>query len=315
MRIGIDLGGTKIEGIVLAPKGKIAKRLRVPTPKKNFASVVGAIVSVVTQLETEANLPAGQTPIGIGTPGVLQPHTGTMKNCNSTVLNGEPLLAELCAQLGERVRLANDADCFALSEASDGAAAGAANVFGVILGTGVGGGVVVNGKPLAGPNALAGEWGHTPLAYLRHPPAKEMDAQTQKLRALMDRLPDRQCYCGRLNCVETFLAGPGLARIATDLFGETRSGAELFAANDAQAEQVQILYCELLAGALAQVMNVLDPEVIVLGGGVSKQSKLYEEVPKRWLKYLFSPDCHTRLVAPMYGDSSGVRGASWLWTA
>ncbi|MEM7219840.1 MAG: ROK family protein [Pseudomonadota bacterium] len=300
MRVGIDLGGTKIEGIVLDDAGKIALRRRVDSPSHSYDAIIEAIGALVESLETEVGQPRGALRVGCGTPGALQPATGTMKNCNSVVLNGRPLLADLQLRLGQRVRIANDADCFALSEATDGAASGAATVFGVILGTGVGGGIVVRQKLLRGPNAIAGEWGHTPMPYLGSGGAPRED-----------ELVPMDCYCGRRGCVETFLSGPALGRIVSQLTGREVSARDVFSAPELR--DVRELYASLLARALAQVINLLDPDVVVLGGGLSNQRWLYERVPALWGPFLFSPDCATELVAPRFGDSSGVRGAAWLW--
>jgi fructokinase len=289
MRIGVDLGGTKIEVIVLADDGRELLRKRVPTPRGDYAGTVAAIAGLVEAAEQKVG--AGGTaysrhaanmgtaiPVGVGIPGAESLTTGLIKNANSTWLIGKPLRADLEAALGRPVRLANDANCFALSEATDGAAAGAKVVFGVILGTGVGGGIVVDGKVLAGANAIAGEWGHNPL------PGDE---------------PVRQsCYCGRAGCIETFLSGPALA-------------ADGGANNEAAMQR----YEQRLARALAQVINILDPDVIVLGGGLSNLDRLYDRVSRLWGEHVFSDAVATRLVKNRHGDSSGVRGAAWLWPA
>jgi fructokinase len=276
MRIGIDLGGTKIEVAVLGDEGGLFLRERVATPRDDYAATVAAIAALVRQ--ARAKVGAGDTAVnvGVGIPGAESLATGLIKNANSTWLIGKPLRADLEAALGCRVRLANDANCFALSEATDGAAAGAAVVFGVILGTGVGGAIVVDGKVLAGANAIAGEWGHNPLP---------------------DKCAARRCYCGRSNCIETFLSGPALA-----------------ADGGADDEAAMQRYEARLARALAQVINILDPDVIVLGGGVSNLNGLYERVPQLWGEHVFSDTVATRLVKHRHGDSSGVRGAAWLWS-
>lgn len=241
--------------------------------------------------------------MGVATPGAIAPGSGCLKNANSVCLNGRPLQVDLEAALQRPVRLANDADCFALSEATDGAAVGASVVFGVIVGTGTGGGVVINGQLLQGANAIAGEWGHNPLPW----PASE-------------ELPGPDCYCGKQGCIETFLSGPGLTRDHESYTGQTQDAAqivELAASGDAAAEASLQHYEQRMARALASVINVLDPEVIVLGGGLSQMTRLYESVPALWAEYVFSTGeaepVRTRLVAPKYGDSSGVRGAAWLW--
>jgi predicted NBD/HSP70 family sugar kinase len=267
-RIGIDLGGTKIEALALDPSGNETFRKRIPTPRADYAATLAAVAALVRD--------AGDGTVGIGIPGALSRVTGLVKNANSTWLIGKPLKQDLETAIGREVRLANDANCFALSEAVDGAAQGAEVVFGVILGTGVGGGIVVRGEVLTGPNAIAGEWGHNPLPL---PTAAD--------------LPLRPCYCGRSGCIETYLSGPGLERDG----GESALGR----------------YAERLARALAGVINILDPDVIVLGGGVSNVARLYDNVPRLWLPYVFSDRVATRLLPPKHGDSSGVRGAAWLW--
>ena len=299
MRIGIDLGGTKIEAIVLDDEGAIRFRERRATPRGDYGGTVEALVDLVAAAEAAI----GQTAsVGIGMPGAISPATGLVKNANSTWLIGRPLDRDLEARLGRPVRLANDANCFALSEASDGAAAGAPVVFGVIVGTGCGGGVVVHGQVLTGPNAIAGEWGHNPLPW----PAP-------------DELPGPECYCGKRGCLETFLSGPGLARdyaACARIDPSEIKGATVVAraaSGDRQASAALDRYAHRLARGLATVINTLDPDVIVLGGGVSNVAMLYDAVP-RWLdQFVFSDNVATRIVPPMHGDSSGVRGAAWLW--
>jgi fructokinase len=296
LRIGIDLGGTKIEAIALGESGAELFRSRVPTPREDYAATLHAIAALVR--EAEAVLGARAT-VGIGIPGALSRVTGLVKNANSTWLIGRPLKQDLEAALGRELRLANDANCFALSEAVDGAGRGAEVVFGVILGTGVGGGIAVNGRVLTGPNAIAGEWGHNPL-----PLPRESD------------LPLPACYCGRLGCIETYLSGPGMAR---DHWGATRldrSSHEIVTEardGDLQCQATLRRYEERLARALAGVVNILDPDVVVLGGGLSNIDALYENVPRLWEKHVFSDRVATRLVRNAHGDSSGVRGAAWLW--
>ena len=299
MRIGIDLGGTKMEGIVLDDAGAIPFRERRPTPRDDYAGTVEAIVDLVRTAERTVGRTAT---VGIGMPGAISPATGLVKNANSTWLIGHPLDRDLEQRLGRPVRLANDANCFALSEASDGAAAGADVVFGVIVGTGCGGGVVVRGHVLTGPNAIAGEWGHNPLPW-----------------PTSDEYPGPPCYCGKHGCLETFLSGPGLARDYTTSAGLSPRGitgaavVERAGAGDAVAAAALERYAHRLARGLATVINVLDPDVIVLGGGVSNVGMLYEAVP-RWLgEFVFSDRVTTRLVPPVHGDASGVRGAAWLW--
>jgi len=296
-RLGIDLGGTKIEGVALAPDGTIAVRRRVPTPRGDYEATVEAITAVVDAIEGE--LGAGRLTVGIGMPGAISPATGLVKNANSTWLIGRRLDADLAARLARPVRLANDANCFALSEASDGAAAGAPCVFGVIVGTGTGGGLVVGGRVLTGPNAIAGEWGHNALPL-------PLDAER----------PGPRCYCGLHGCIETFLSGPGLARDHECATGQTLTAEEIVLradGGDASAVATLERYEDRMARALASVINIVDPDVIVLGGGMSNAARLYERVPRRWTRYVFSDRVDTRLVPPLHGDSSGVRGAAWLW--
>lgn len=296
LRIGVDLGGTKIEVAALDRHGAIVLRRRIATPAGDYAGIVDAIRDLVLDLERELNAPC---PVGVGIPGALSPATGLVKNANSTVLIGHPLDRDLAAALGRPVRLANDADCFALSEAVDGAAAGAETVFGVILGTGVGGGAVVRGRLLAGPNAIAGEWGHSPLPW----PSDE-------------ERPGALCFCGKRGCVETFLSGPALTRQHAEATGEALAPEEVArraAAGDRPAEASLSRYEDRLARALATVINLIDPHVIVMGGGLSRIERLYRNVPGLWGTHVFSDTVVTRLVPPRHGDSSGVRGAAWLW--
>ena len=295
-RIGIDLGGTKIEIAALAPDGTVQWRKRVPSPSRDYAAVVATIGDLVEEAERHL----GATfPVGVATPGATSLATGRIKNSNSKSLNGKPLREDLERRLHRPVRLANDADCFALSEATDGAGRGAASVFGVILGTGVGGGIVVNGASLSGPNAIAGEWGHNPI------PSPGADDQPLPI-----------CYCKRRGCIETFLSGPGLADDHARFVGERLRGEQIVEraeGGDAGCQATLARYEARLARALASVINVLDPEVIVLGGGLSRLARLYENVPRLWGAYVFSDDVRTPLVPPRHGDASGVRGAAWLW--
>jgi fructokinase len=296
MRIGVDLGGTKIEAIAIDQAGAELGRLRVPSPARDYEAIVAAIGELVSRLEREL----GQTAtVGVGIPGVTSPATGLVKNANTTVLIGRPFDRDLARRLGRPVRLANDANCFVMSEASDGAAAGASVVFGVILGTGVGGGLVIDGKIIVGANAIAGEWGHNPLPWPRD-----------------DERPGRRCYCGRHGCIETFLSGPGFAAEFAESSGRRLSVPELVEAaarGDEAATAAFDRYEDRLARALATVINLVDPDAIVLGGGLSNLSRLYAEVPRRWIRYVFSDEVTTRLVQARHGDSSGVRGAAWLW--
>ena len=296
MRIGVDLGGTKIEAITLRDDGSAGLRKRVPTPRDDYEATLEAITGLVHALERESG---ERGTVGIGMPGAISPATGLVKNANSVWLNGRPLSPDLSQRLERPLRFANDANCFALSEASDGAGEGARVVFGVIVGTGTGGGVVVDGRVLTGPNAVAGEWGHNPLPWPRGAEA-----------------PGPPCYCGRRGCIETFLSGPGFARDHREQTGEDREPAEIVAratAGDAAASASLERYEERMARALATVINVLDPEVIVLGGGMSNLDRTYANVPDLWGRHVFSDRVDTRLVPPAHGDSSGVRGAAWLW--
>ena len=299
MRIGIDLGGTKIEGIVLDEQGRERARLRQPTPQGSYEETVAAIAAVVAKLEAEVG---ARCRVGIGHPGALSPATGLIKNANSTRLNGHPLDRDLKRALGrDEVRLSNDANCFAVSEAADGAGAGQPIVFGVILGTGVGGGIVVAGQPLVGAQAVAGEWGHNALPLPRD-----------------DERPGPRCYCGRYGCVESWLSGPRLQEQFATATGRQMRATDIAAAAQAGDEAAAAAlerYCDRLARSLANVMNIIDPHVIVLGGGLSKIPQLYERVPELWKGYVFSEADRiaTRLLPPRHGDSSGVRGAAWLW--
>ena len=282
-RIGIDLGGTKIEAIALDGAREVFRK-RIASPRGDYAATLAAIQGLVAQ--------AGEGSVGIGIPGSISSRTGLVRNANSTWLIGRPLQQDLERVLGRPVRVENDANCFALSEATDGAGQGAAVVFGVILGTGVGGGMVVQGRLVAGVNAIAGEWGHNPL-----PAPTPQD------------LPLPACYCGRAGCIETYLSGPALSRDHASLTGERLEAAQVAAL---QGESLK-RYEERLARALASVINVLDPEVIVLGGGMSNVARLYTEVPRLWRRHVFSDHVATRLARPAHGDASGVRGAAWLW--
>ena len=309
MRIGIDLGGTKIEGLLIDGHGRERRRVRVPSPRGSYDGTLAAIASLVETLEVEAGLvesrPTDETSggsrptVGIGIPGAPSPGTGLIKNANSTWLNGRPLQQDIEARLGRPVRLANDANCFALSEAVDGAGAGATVVFGVILGTGCGAGVVVRQHVLSGPNALAGEWGHNPMPW---PEA--------------DEWPGVPCYCGRTGCLETLLSGPALARDYQEHGGEVTDAETIVRrAHDLQdrlASECLARYEWRLARALTAVINLLDPDVIVLGGGLSNVERLYTNVPPLLRPFGGEP-ARTRLVRPKHGDSSGVRGAAWLW--
>jgi fructokinase len=296
VRIGIDLGGTKIEAVALGPDGAVLDRRRVPAPRDDYGATLAAVASLVAAVESQTGR---RGTVGFGTPGAISPFTGRLRNANSVWLNDRPLDRDLERALGRPVRIANDADCFALSEATDGAGRGARSVFGVILGTGVGGGIAIDGRLLAGPNAIAGEWGHNPLPWPKP-----------------DELPGPPCYCGKAGCIEAFLSGPGLAADQARHTGirldppAIRTAAE---AGEPQAIATLARHAERLGRALASVLNLLDPEVIVLGGGLSNLPHLYGELPGLILPHLFCEGLATRILPPVHGDSSGVRGAAWLW--
>lgn len=298
MRIGIDLGGTKIEGIALDSKGHELKRFRVPTPKGDYDGTVAAIKGVVEDLEKSTHRVGS---VGVGIPGTIQRATGTVKNANSTWLNGRAFEKDLSTALSREVICANDANCFAISEATDGAGVGYGVVFGVILGTGCGGGVVIDGKVGAGPNGLRGEWGHMPLPW-----------QTP------DEYPGPACYCGKHGCVETWISGTGFEQDFARVTGKSMRGAEIVAAaeaGDAAAEAALVRYEDRLARSLAVLVDVLDPDVIVLGGGMSRVKRLYEGGVATRLRQLgFGGGVETTIVENKHGDSSGVRGAAWLWS-
>lgn len=294
--IGVDLGGTKIEVTALDAGGRELLRRRRPTPPGDYAATLDAIAGLIQEAEAELGARAGS--VGVGHPGAVSPSTGMLKNANATALNGRPFDRDLVARLGRPAAFANDANCLALSEATDGAGAGAAVVFAVILGTGVGGGVVAHGKVLGGANAIGGEWGHNPLP-----------------QPLPDELPGPACFCGRHGCVETWLAGPSLVLDHRRRFGESLTAPELLAraaAGDHAAEASLRHWEDRLARGLAGVVNLLDPDVIVVGGGLSNVGRLYPNVTRRWRRYVFSDEVRTRLVPSLHGDSSGVRGAAWL---
>ena len=296
MRIGIDLGGTKIEIIALDSDGRELLRRRISTPTEGYAATIAAVAGLADWAERELG---SRGSIGIGTPGAISQATGLLKNANSTCLNGRPVRQDLEALIGREVRIANDANCFALSEAVDGAGRDAQVVFGVILGTGVGGGIVMSRRVHVGANAIAGEWGHNPLPLPR-----------------AEDLPLPECYCGRPGCIETYLSGPGMAKLHAAATGSRLSPPEIAAAaeaGDASAERTMRLYEDRLARSLAGVINIVDPDVIVLGGGMSNIERLYANVPRLWAPYVFSDRVVTRLERNRHGDSSGVRGAAWLW--
>lgn len=296
MRIGVDLGGTKIEVIALDDDGVERYRRRVATPSGDYEATLDAVVCLVKDAETTVG---DRGSVGIGTPGALSKSTGLLKNSNSVCLNGRPLETDLQARLGRAVRIMNDANCFALSEAVDGAGADADIVFGVIIGTGTGAGIVVNGQVLKGANAIAGEWGHNPLPW-----------------AGDGERPGPLCYCGKRGCLETWLSGPGLRADHARMTGQELDPARILAlaeVGDIACEASLQRYEDRLARGLAHVINILDPDVIVLGGGISNLGRLYRNVPAIWGQYVFSDRVDTRLESPRHGGSGGVRGAAWLW--
>lgn len=299
MRIGIDLGGTKTEVIALADDGSELFRHRLPTPKNDYQATIGTIVELVAQAEKAT----GQTgSVGIGIPGSISPYTRGVKNANSTWLNGQPFDRDLQLALKRDVRLANDANCFAVSEAIDGAAAGAQIVFAVIIGTGCGAGVAINGRSLIGRNGTAGEWGHNPLPW--------MDDEELRIREQIS------CYCGKQGCIETFVSGTGFSTDFQRLSGEYLNGHDIISRaikQDALAEQAIQRYETRLAKSLAHIVNILDPDVIVLGGGMSNVDRLYQTLPQLIKPWVFGRECDTPILKALHGDSSGVRGAAWLW--
>jgi fructokinase len=299
-RLGIDLGGTKIAGIVLDGQGTTLAEQRIASPHGDYGATIAAVAGLVADLETRAGVADQPSTIGIGMPGSVSPATGLVQNANSTWLNGKPFDRDLAARLGRSVICANDANCFALSEATDGAAAGAASVFGVILGTGCGGGIVVDGHLIDGPRGIGGEWGHNPLPW----PAA-------------DELPGPRCWCGRSGCIETWVSGPALSADHLRTTGQTMTAAEIAAAADrgeAVASQTLERHATRLARGLASIVNIVDPDVIVLGGGLSNLGHLYRRLPELIRPHIFSDDGRVDIRPPKWGDASGVRGAAWLWT-
>ena len=304
MRIGIDLGGTKIEAVLLDDSGQIKYRKRIPTPQDDYHATIKEISALVSEIELRVAKPGQQISVGIGTPGAISPQTGLIKNSNNTCLNGRSIKQDLGNALHREVEIANDADCFTLSESIDGAAKGADVVFGVILGTGVGGGICVNKKLMRGINAITGEWGHNPLPLT----ASEYGEITRLSKS-------RRCGCGKVNCVETWLSGKAFQLSYREASGhelQSQDIAKLAQAGDTLAGELVKQYSRMLALALSMVINIVDPEIIVLGGGMSNIERLYKEVPGYWNDYVFSDQVETRLVKASYGDSSGVRGAAWL---
>ena len=296
MKAGIDLGGTKIEILVISEDGKELLRDRAATPKDNYQKIIDAITALIKRAEDDLKQKCS---IGICTPGSLSPTTGLLRNSNTTCLNGKSFKQDLEQSLAREIRMTNDANCFALSEAIDGAACDADSVFGVIVGTGTGGGLVVNKKVLMGVNAIAGEWGHNPLPW---PDDGELELT--------------KCWCGQQGCIETFLSGPGFENEFSRISQKKLSAekiVKLVASGDDNAVQAINCYEHRMARSLAHVINIFDPEVIVLGGGMSNFQRIYENVPKHWQQWIFSDCVATELMPPKFGDSSGVRGAAWLW--
>ena len=293
MRFGLDLGGTKMEAVLLDDTGEIVWRERRPTPVEDYQAIIETIAALVAQAAIET---AQEMTVGIGMPGSLSPKTGLVRNSNTQCLNGQAIKQDLESAMAREVRLANDANCFALSEATDGAGAGAQSVFGVIIGTGCGGGLVFDGKLQNGANGIGGEWGHNPLA-----------APTA------DELPGPPCYCGRHGCNEVWISGSGFARDHEAIADEKLTAEQIIASDSAAAKASFERLCDRIARALGAVINVVDPDVIVLGGGLSNVDALYTHIPEIWDGYIFSDVIETRLVKNKHGDSSGVRGAAWLW--
>ena len=298
LRVGIDLGGTKIAAVALDREDRVQAELRRPSPQGDYAETIGAIAGLIAELERQAG--AGGS-VGIGMPGSISPSSGLVQNANSTWLNGRPLKGDLEARLGHPVRLANDANCFALSEATDGAAAGAATAFGIIVGTGCGGGLVVGGRLIDGPRGIGGEWGHNPLPW-----------------AEAGEWPGQRCWCGRLGCLETWISGPAMAADHHRVTGVLATAEAIAAdaqAGNKEAEDTLARYASRLARGIAHIVNIFDPEIVVLGGGLSQIGWLYEAVPELAAPYIFADSRSLDIRPPRYGDASGVRGAARLWPA
>ncbi|OJV42097.1 MAG: fructokinase [Acidobacteriales bacterium 59-55] len=298
MRIGIDLGGTKIEALAIDSQGRELTRHRIDTPREDYEATIAAMAGLVHRIEQETgNMGA----VGAGIPGSVSSLTGLVKNANSTWLNGKPLDRDLSLALNREVRVANDANCLAVSEATDGAAAGKRVVFGVILGTGCGGGVAIDGRLHTGPNGVGGEWGHNPLPWARG-----------------DELPGPECYCGQRGCLETWISGTGVSQDHKRVTGKEQTTHEImeaYKAGDADAVATVERFVDRLTRGLAHIINMLDPDIFVFGGGLSKAEHLYREIPERLPRYVFGREAATPIVPARYGDSSGVRGAAWLWSA
>lgn len=297
MRIGIDLGGTKIELVALGPGGEVIWRERVPTPKDDYEATILAMRDLVLRAEDQLG---DRGSVGVAIPGTISTRTGLVKNANSTKLIGHPLDKDLSTAVGRPVRVANDANCFVLSEATDGAGKGAHTVFGIIAGTGVGGGVAVDGHILVGANGIAGEWGHNPLPRPSH-----------------DEIPGPACYCGKRGCIEAWQSGPAMARQFEEHTGRALAATEIAEAaenGDAAAKALMEAFYDRFARAISTVVNIIDPDVVVFGGGLSKIEGLYRELPERIMRYAFTPEGPTCVLKNVHGDSSGVRGAAWLWS-
>jgi len=298
VRIGIDLGGTKIAAIALDMQNRTLAEHRIEAPRQDYTATISAICGLIEDMRQKTSRSAS---VGIGTPGSISPQTGMMQNANSVWLNGKPFLKDLQGALGSSIRMANDADCFALSEATDGAGAGRKSVFGVIIGTGCGGGVVINGKLLSGPHATSGEWGHAPLPWMTR-----------------EEFPGPDCWCGRPGCLETWISGPAMAADHKRRTNGSLTPPEIVAAaakGGREAQKTLALHASRLARGLAMIVNIIDPEIIVLGGGLSVMGHLYRELPELMIPWIFSDKPNPLIVPPQFGDASGVRGAAWLWNA
>ena len=311
-RIGVDLGGTKIETAILSKSGEIVWRRRIASPSRHYNAIISAVADLVSESDREARkldpTNSALLSVGIGIPGTVDPVTKLVKGANSTAMNGRPFLTDLEAALGRAVRIQNDANCLIMSEVTDGAAVGAQLAFGIIVGTGVGGGIAINGQPHHGANGIGGEWGHNPLPWVR--------TDEDSLHPLSTEIHGTQCWCGKHDCIETYISGKGLANDHRRVTGQEISGEMILEAalrGDSDAEATLTRYEDRMARATATVINLLDPDVIVLGGGLSRIERLYHNVPKLWPKYVFSPRIDTKFRPPVHGDSSGVRGAAFLW--
>ena len=296
LNLGLDIGGTKIEAVVLSKSGEILYQQRIPTPTESYSEFLSTVTDFIKEIQTILQQPMT---IGIGLPGAISPDTQTIKNCNCLILNGQQLDKDIAEIIQQPVFIANDADCFTLSEAKDGAGAGFPSVFGVIIGTGCGGGIVINGQLLSGPNAIAGEWGHNTLPQYH----RDNDGLAQ------------ECYCGKINCIERFISGSGFSSRYNQQHGNDYNSSEIIdlkRAGNINAEQHYLSFIDMCARSLSSVINILDPHIIVLGGGLSNVEEIYQDIKDRIGTYVFSDVCNTKIVKAKYGDSSGVRGACWL---